>query len=137
MSSAATITGAQRDALYQVLITQLSTFDDLRMAYERAEADTRTSSVLGRVVSDALRLIVDGGVGWGDSSEAERVILTLPAGELRPILARVRGAAVSLLEALRPEYEEKLAQLDEVERARDACSELLARLGENGQSPSG
>jgi hypothetical protein len=128
------ITGEQRDALYQVLLTQLSTFDDLRMAYERPEADSETSCVLGRMVADALRLIMDGGVGWGDSSAVETVGLELPEQELRSILSNVRDSAIRLLEALRPEYEEKLVRLQEVELARDACTDALAQIDERAEN---
>jgi hypothetical protein len=122
------ITGTQRDSLYQVLLTELSVFDDLRTAYERLDADSETSDKLGRMVADALRLIMDGGVGWGDQSHEEKVELTLPDGELQLVLARVRCAANRLLVALRPEYEERLEKLKEVELARETCSEVLVQL---------
>jgi hypothetical protein len=136
MATGVLITREQRDGLYQVLLTELSTFDDLRSAYERKEADIETSERLGRMVADALRLIVDGGVGWGDLSSAERVKLTLPESELGPLLDRVRSAAVSLLEALQPEYEEKLELLKEVEVARDACTAVLGQIQPGGTCES-
>lgn len=128
-----TITGAQRDALYQVLITQLSVFDDLRLAYERRDVDIALSNSLGRMVADAIRLIMDGGIGWGDISAADSVELTLSEPELRSILGGVRCASVKLLEALRPEFEEKLAKLQGIELARDACTHALTQLSERGR----
>lgn len=127
MGKGISISGKQRDGLYQVLLTQLSTFDDLRSAYERGDADIEKSKMLGRMVADALRLIMDGGVGWGDLSGADRVELTLPESELQELLGRVRCAADRLIDALKLEHEEAVEKLEEVELGRDACTEVLVR----------
>jgi len=120
-----TISAEQRDALYSLVLDELTAFEDLRIAYEAD--DIETSYRLGRRVSDALRLIVDGGLGWG-AHAAGPVELTLPAEELRRIFTSLRRNAVTLYEAMRPEQEEVEAEWAEIKRVRETCGEVLEQL---------
>jgi hypothetical protein len=122
--------GVQRDALYDLLLTQLGTFDDLRCAYER-DADVETCYALGRMVTDALRLIMDGGLGWGSSSRGKVVELSLPEDELRSILGRIHENANRLHEGAQPEHEQKRSEWKRVIQARKACADALQQLAEN------
>lgn len=122
---AITISAEQRDALYSLILDELTAFDDLRMAY--AAEDLEAAHRLGRRVSDGLRLIVDGGLGWG-AHACDPVELTLPPDELRRILTNLRRSAVNLYEAMRPEQEEVQAEWAEVKRAQDACAEALEQI---------
>lgn len=120
-----TISAEQRDALYSLVLDELTAFDDLRMAYARD--DLEAAHRLGRRVSDGLRLIVDGGLGWGSRASGP-VELTLPPEELRRILTRLRRSAVNLYEAMRPEQEQVKEEWAEVGRAKDTCAEVLGQI---------
>jgi hypothetical protein len=120
-----TISAEQRDALYSLVLDELTAFDDLRMAY--ASEDLEAAHRLGRKVSDGLRLIVDGGLGWGAQATGP-VELTLPPEDLRRALVHLRRSAVNLYDAMRPEQEQVQEEFDEVKRAQDACTEVLGQI---------
>lgn len=119
------ISAKQRDALYSLVLDELTACEDLRLAYETD--DLETSYRLGRRVSDALRLIVDGGLGWGTRA-AGPVELTLPPEDLRRIFGNLRRNAVSLYESMRPEQEEVEAEWAEIKQVRETCGEVLEQL---------
>lgn len=120
-----TIAAEQRDALYSLVLDELNAFEDLRLAYETD--DVETSYRLGRRVGDGLRLIVDGGLGWG-ARAAGPVELTLPPDDLRRIFSNLRRSAIGLYEAMRPEQEELEAEWAEIKRVQETCSEVLEQL---------
>jgi hypothetical protein len=120
-----TISAEQRDALYTLVLDELTGYEDLRIAYEAD--DLEASYRLGRRVSDALRLIVDGGLGWGTRA-AGPVELTLPPEDLRRIFSNLRRNAATLYEAMRPEQEEVAAEWAEIKQVRETCGEVLEQL---------
>lgn len=127
------ITGAQRDALYQELLNDLSGFGDLRDLYEGEVPDLEACWRTGRRMADALRLIQDGGLGWGDvTSEAgDLVVLTLPADELRGILGRQLHSIILHQELNRDDLERDEEQ--RVRLAREACESARDQM-RGGQS---
>lgn len=133
MPHTVTISGAQRDALYTILLNLLSGFGDLENCYEHDEPDFESCYRLGRRMCDCLRLIVDGGFGWGDTTGRNTVVLTLPPDELVPILSRLRDTAIARHESMRPEQAEKQSEWNEVALARDACSAALDQLLPRGE----
>lgn len=120
-----TISAEQRDALYSLVLDELTACEDLRLAFEAN--DLETSYRLGRRVSDALRLIVDGGLGWGARTGAS-VELTLPAEDLLRIFGNLRRNAISLYESMRPEQEELQSEWEEIKRVQETCDEVLEKL---------
>lgn len=120
-----TISAEQRDAVYSLVLDELNAFEDLRLAYEAD--DVETSYRLGRRVGDGLRLIVDGGLGWGTRA-AGPIELTLPPDDLRRIFANLRRNAIGLYEAMRPEQEELQAEWAEIKQVQETCSEVLGQL---------
>jgi hypothetical protein len=121
------ISAEQRNALYQLALTELLLFEDLRNAYE-GELDLEACYRLGRPVMDTLRLIVDGGLGWGDMTSQDSVPLNLPPEELRRIMTRLRAGAVFLGESQQEEQEEKRDEWNQATLARDACNAALEQL---------
>jgi hypothetical protein len=98
-----TISGEQRDALYDHILLKLSAFGDLQLALDRGDIETATR--LGRRFSDGLRLIQDE-LGWGVGSSASYELRTIPPAELARILAGIRDDAADEYEAERAEQEE-------------------------------
>ncbi|HEX5983465.1 MAG TPA: hypothetical protein VFY69_04585 [Solirubrobacterales bacterium] len=119
------ISAAQRDALYSLVIDELNACEDLRLAYE--SEDLETAYRLGRRVNDALRLIVDGGLGWG-ARVGGPVELALPAEDLLRIFGNLRRDATNLYESMRPEREELQAEWEEIKRVQETCDEVLEKL---------
>jgi hypothetical protein len=129
-----TITGPERDALFAVIVSNTGDLLDLEQA--TLEEDWEACHRLGRRVADGLRLIVDGGLEWGDETSAEEVQLSLPPADLRRILSELHSCAVHLQEAVRPEYEEKLAAWKRAQLAVDACTSALDQIGPAGSTAS-
>lgn len=125
LKMAVTISVEQRDALYSLILDELNAFEDLRLAYEADEIEA--SYRLGRRVSDGLRLIVDGGLGWGTHA-ASPIELKLPPEDLRRIFGNLRRNAISLYESMRPEQEELQAEWAAIKQVQEACSEVLEQL---------
>lgn len=121
-----TITADQRNALYQMLLSDLSAFDDLQAAY--AGGKQEESYRLGRRMTDCMRLIQDGGLGWGDNVAEDEVLLTLPREELRRILIAQRDHLLAHREATRREREEIEAELGLDSVALSGCEGALAQL---------
>ena len=60
------ISADQRNALYRLLLGDFSVARDLEAACGRGEqSDMEECYRLGRRVTDCMRLIQDGGLGWG------------------------------------------------------------------------
>jgi hypothetical protein len=83
---------------------------------------------LGRRLSDGLRLIVDGGLGW-QKRTADPTVLTMPEDELLPIISRMKSEATAAYEALRADHEASAAPWREIAVVRDACGSLLDQIG--------
>ena len=115
------ITGAQRDALYELCLNRLSGLGDLWPAIEEGEYDA--ADRLGREFSDDLRLILDD-LGWGDVHKP--VTLTLPPTDLRRAFTRLREHAVNGRSAQEAELNEVGWFLERADLVTSACDEVLA-----------
>jgi hypothetical protein len=121
-----TITCAQRDAIYEAVITRLTAIGDVWLSIKRREfADAKK---MGREFAEDLRLLED--LGWTDTIDGETVALTQPPEELTRALARLHKDASASVGAYvsRPKDEEALAQRDVA--ACDALGEILSRLAQ-------
>lgn len=119
----------QRDAIFTQITADFTLFGDLEKAVE--EGDEEQCYVLGRLLSDGLRLLVDGGLGWRDRT-AEPIVLTIPDEELLGIMARLRERMVTLYEPMRPDKEESQAEWDEIATIRESCSEVMKQARRGG-----
>jgi hypothetical protein len=121
-----TISCAQRDAIYEVVINHLTAIGDVWMCVDRREyADAKR---LGREFAEDLRLLED--LGWAETIDRATVALTQPPDELTSVLARLhRDASASLgTYVLRPKDEEELAQRDLA--ASKALGAILSELAQ-------
>jgi hypothetical protein len=105
-----TITRAQRDAIYELVINHLSGIGDVWISVDRREY--ASAKRMGREFAEDLRLLED--LGWAETIDCKTVRLTVPARELTRTLARLHKGATGWLGAYlsRPKDEEKLAQRD-------------------------
>jgi hypothetical protein len=86
---AVTITRAQRDAIYELVVTRLIAIGDVWLSIKRREfADAKK---MGREYAEDLRLLED--LGWADTIDRETVALTQPPAELTRTLARLHKNA--------------------------------------------
>jgi len=124
------ISRAHRDALYGGLLKNLKEFHDL-LDFGRSGGPERIEECeqIGRRMADALRLIQDGGIGWGYPKGDDPYKLTLPPDELRRIIETERGSLASLEETVRAEREQYEEQWQQTREARNACSSILDQLG--------
>jgi hypothetical protein len=130
MSQRVIISRAHRDALYGELLTSLNEADDLlRLGRARDPEDLEACERIGRRMADALRLIQDGGIGWGFRDEEEPCELKLPSEELRRIMEAQRGTMAALVESERAQREELEGRWRQTTEAREACSSVLDQLG--------
>lgn len=121
-----TISGEDRDALYGIIISHLTGFDDLRKAYEdRNHLDLETCHRTGRKICDGLRLIEDAGLGWGSELGRDAVELRLSPEELTPLFERLRTDILTEVEVRQPEHETGENRMSTAQRA---CDEVLRRL---------
>lgn len=105
-----TITRAQRDAIYQVVIPHLTAIGDVWLCVRRREfADAKK---MGREFAEELRLLEN--LGWSETIDRDTVTLTVPPDELTRMLTRLhRRAARSLgVYVSRPKDDEELAERD-------------------------
>jgi hypothetical protein len=119
-----TISRAQRDAIYELVITHLTGIGDVWISVDRREY--ATAKRLGRAFAEDLRLLED--LGWADAIDRETVALTVPPDELTRTLARLHKDAAGSLGTYvsRPKDEEEIAQRDLA--ASEALGEVLSRL---------
>lgn len=136
MNLLAEITGEERDAIYDLVLSHISGVDDLRMALE-AE-DFERARRLGIEFGDELRLLED--LGWGYSA-ASIVHLTMEPTQLHRVFTRLRSDA----EGLRLGEEREEAKIED--EARDwrqraaritrACDRVLGAItGTPSASPA-
>ena len=121
-----TITRAQRDAIYEMVINHLSGIGDVWLGVHRR--DFGDAKRLGRRFAEDLRLLED--LGWSETIDQETVTLTMPPGELTRTLARLHKDAAGALGTYvsRPKADEEFAQRDLA--ASEALGEILGRLAE-------
>ncbi len=121
-----TISRAQRDAIYEVVITHLTAIGDVWMCVDRREyADAQR---VGREFAEDLRLLED--LGWAAHIDRGTVALTQPPDELTRTLARLHKDASGSLGTYvsRPKDEEELAQRDLA--ASEALGAILSQLAQ-------
>jgi hypothetical protein len=113
------ISRAQRVAIYEIVINQLSGIGDLWLAVHRRDADAER---LGREFAEDLRLLED--LGRSETIDHETVTLTMAAGDLTRTLARLHEDATGALGTYvsRPKADEEFAQRDLAARRRLAES---------------
>lgn len=133
MTTVATeLTGAQSNALREMILTHISGIDDLRMACE-AE-DFAQAERLGIEFGDQLRLMED--LHWsGGLTDAAAVKLTMPTDQLQRVFTHLRSVVTTLSAA---EEREQAELMDEAHRFREraqrvaeACDRVLTAIGEN------
>jgi hypothetical protein len=112
----------QRDTLFSQVSVDLGLIDDLQAAMSRG--DEEECYRLGRRVSEALRLVVEGGVGWKERT-AEATVLKLPDAEIRRTVTRMHQDARAGIEYKRPDHEESQAEWDELMATKAACQAVL------------
>ena len=121
-----TITRAQRDAVYELVITRLTAIGDVWLSIQRREfADARK---MGSEFAEDLRLLED--LGWAETIDRETASLTQPPQELTRTLARLHKDASASVGTYvsRPKDEEEAAQRDVA--ACEALGEILTRLAQ-------
>lgn len=119
------ISGEERDALYDQILSHLSGVDDLRMAFENGDFDQ--AARLGIEFGDELRLLED--LGWGQHPAGSTIRLTMEPGQLHRVFTRLRSDAEGLK---RDEEREKAAieneardRLRRATRITEACDRVL------------
>lgn len=119
-----TITRAQRDAIYEMVVNHLAGIGDVWISVQGG--DFATAKRLGRDFAEYLRLLED--LGWTETSDRETVALTVPPDELTRTLARLHKDAAGSLGTYvsRPKDDEDLAQRDLA--ASEAVGEILSQL---------
>jgi hypothetical protein len=88
MEPTVTISGGQRQVLYEMVLDHLSGIGDLLLAVE--QEDDATATRLGEEFAADLRLMAD--LGW-EKAWRDDADLTMPAADLVPILTRLRADA--------------------------------------------
>jgi len=127
----AIINAEQRDAIYDLLLGRLTFLPDLLKAVE--QEDFETARRLAREFTEDFRLLED--LGWGPDQRPE-VPLTIPAGNLPPILERLRAEAQGGLSESAEERDSREAEEASRRRWRivvGTASELLAELQGRGE----
>ena len=121
-----TISRAQRDAIYELVINHLTAIGDVWISVNRREH--ATAKRMGRELREDLRLVED--LGWAETIDHETVELPAPPSELTRALARLqKDASGSLgIYVSRPKDEEKLAGRDLA--ASEALGEILSQLAQ-------
>ncbi|HWC49521.1 MAG TPA: hypothetical protein VG448_11620 [Solirubrobacterales bacterium] len=126
---AITLKPKERDAIFAQISADFTLFGDLEKAIE--EGHEEQCYILGRILSDGLRLLLDGGMGWRPRT-GEPAVLTIPDEELAAIMERLRGRMVGLYESMRPAREGSQAEWDEIATIRDTASEVMNQARERG-----
>lgn len=119
-----TITAAQRDALYDDVLTHLSGVGDLWLAIERE--DYGTADRLGREFAGDLALILEG-LGWG-AEASEAIELATRADVLRRVLGQLRARAERHVRAEQEAINELREERSRAQLVVDTCDEVLAGL---------
>lgn len=119
-----TINRGYRDALYDGVMTDLTAHGDI-LTYLSHDEVTEAKRLHHRFEGE-LRLLDD--LAWEREPEAESFELTMPPGELRPIIERVYWSAVSGLNYAPGGADRGVP--GESHEAVVACPEMLARLAD-------
>ena len=119
-----TITAAQRDALYDDVLTHLSGVGDLWLTIERE--DYETADRLGREFADDLTLILDD-LGWGAES-SENIELTTQPEVLRRVFAQLRARAERHAQTEQEAINELREEHSRAQFVVETCDKVLAAL---------
>jgi hypothetical protein len=117
-----TLESEERDALFAQVEVDLGMLGDLQTAI--SQGNEEECYRLGRRVSDALRLVVAGGLGWRERTRGATV-LTLSDEEIRHTVTRMRGDVMAAIEHKRPEHEENQSEWEELAAIEKACESIL------------
>jgi len=125
-----TISGSQRDGLYELVRNHLGSVGDLWDALER-DKDFATAARLGLEFGEDFELLEE--IGWGEDGGRESFELTMPVHDLMELLKRLHDEAEQVLHGKgteREAREDDRATEERYLRSLDACEELLLRLDE-------
>jgi hypothetical protein len=117
-----TLKPEQRDALFAQISVDLDALGDLAMAISKGEEEE--CYLLGRRVADALRLVIEGGLGWREQTQGP-TDLTLCHQEIRRIMTRLQGDVMAAIERARPDHDATRAEWEELEARKNACQFAL------------
>lgn len=119
----ATITAAQRDAIYQQIIDRLSVAGNLSMLVE--QNDLGAARRLARELTDNLALVLEA-LGWSETISGGAVELALPADQLRRTFARLRERASEQREESSQGVVEAPTLHERSSIVIEACDQVLA-----------
>lgn len=125
-----TISGAQRDGLYELVRNHLGSVGDLWDHLER-DKDFAAAERLGLELGEDFRLLGD--IGWGEDEGRESFELTMPVHDLTELVKRLHEEAEQVLTGKgteRQAREDDRETEDRYLRGLDACEELLLKLDE-------
>jgi hypothetical protein len=125
-----TISGAQRDGLYELVRNHLGSVGDLWDALEQRK-DFATAARLGLEFGEDFDLLDD--IGWDEDERRESFELTMPVHDLTELLKRLHDEAEQVLHGKgteREAREDDRATEERYLRGLDACEELMVRLDE-------
>jgi hypothetical protein len=112
----------QRDALFAQVSIDLDALGDLAMAISQGKEEE--CYLLGRRVVDALRLVIEGGLGWRGRTQ-ESTVLTLSDDEIRRIMTRLERDVMAEIERKRPDHDAGRAEWEELGAIKAACQSVL------------
>jgi len=119
-----TITGAERDALYERIVMRLNGIDGVYRAIE--EEDWAAAQELGREFSDLLRFVCED-LGWGEGAK-ETIPLSTPPDVLSHAVEVVSGLARADGAHFEAEKRDVEAQENEARYLQQTCERLLEKL---------
>ena len=131
-----TISGPQRDGLYELVRNHLGSVGDLWDALER-DKDFATAARLGLEFGEDFELLDD--IGWGEDERSESFELTMPVHDLTELLKRLHDEAEQVLHGKGTERQAREDDRATEERylcGLDTCEELLVRLDEGESQPA-
>lgn len=130
---AATISAAERDALYAFIVSSLPG-DMSDLARAEREGLWEDCYRIGRRVTHGLRLIQDAGLGWGWVAEGgdTEVKLVLSEDQLQSVFADLTKDAILHRENEREEFQEQAEDWKKIQLAAKACTNVLGQLRGEG-----
>jgi hypothetical protein len=121
-----TIGAAQRDAIYDDVIHDLTGIGDIFICLENGDIDS--ANRLRRRFAADLRLLDD--LGWSATDERETFTLTMKPRRLDRVLGQLAAIRAARLVDVHLQTEEEAARQDELTAATNAgYDELLTRVG--------
>lgn len=121
-----TISGEERDTLYQQILIRLTGIDAVYGAVE--EKDWETAQRLGKEFSDLLRFVCDD-LGWGEQ-EPRPVSLTAPPDVLRRAAGLLRDTAAFEREHYERKRDEAAEDAARTQQLQETCERILSEVSE-------